>query len=116
MPSQPFTPDRRADDRALIMLVQQVHDNQQALDGKLTQHMTDETRRLAEAVADILKRSFPEGDADGHRKAHEQQMQTIAARAEFWKKLSFEVSKYGLVGLVGWLAYAAWIALLKGPK
>jgi len=116
MGTQAFSEDRRTEDRALVILVQQVHDSQQALDDKLTQHMADETRRLAEAVADVIKRSFPEGDADGHRKAHEQQMQTIAARAEFWKKLLFELSKYGLVGLAGWLTYAAWIALLKGPK
>lgn len=116
MTTPPFSAERRAEDGALLMLVKQVHEGQQALDEKLTQHMTNETRELAEAVSDMMKRSFPGGDPDGHRRAHEAQIAAIEARAEFWKKLLFELTKYGLIGLAGWLFIIVWTALLKGPK
>ncbi len=81
----------------------------------LDEQRHDEALALAEAVAALMIKSFPEGDADGHRKAHEAQMRAIEARAEFWKKMLFEVSKYGAIGVIGWLCMKLWVAFLSGP-
>ena len=123
-PSRDFIPERRESDApALLLLVQQVATDMRSLDGnlrnldnKLSVHMTNETKELADAMADILTKSFPEGDAPGHRVLHEAQIAAMAAKAEFWKKLVFEITKYGLIGLIGWLAFVAWTAFLKGPS
>ena len=109
-------PERRTDTAALLLLVQQVHADVQTFSKQLDQQRRDEALQLAEAVATLMIKSFPEGDADGHRKAHEAQMQAIEARAEFWRKMLFEVSKYGLIGVLGWLAIKIWVAFLAGPS
>ena len=114
--TNPELPERRADTAALLVLVQQVHADVQVFSKRLDEQRRDEALQLAEAVATLMIKSFPDGDADGHRKAHEAQMAAIEARAEFWRKLLFEVTKYGLVGVVGWLALKIWVAFLAGPE
>lgn len=87
-----------------------------ALDERLSKHMTDETLELAEAIADIMNKSFPEGDPGGHRKHHELSIKAAEDKAAFWRKMREEVSKYGLISLIGWLSFVAWAAFVKGPK
>ena len=114
--TKPEPTERRADTAALLLLVQQVHADVQVFSKRLDEQRRDEALQLAEAVATLMIKSFPEGDADGHRKAHEAQMQAVQARAEFWKKLLFEVAKYGVMGVLGWLALKVWVAFLAGPS
>ena len=116
MNTSPELPERRADTAALLVLVQQVHADVQVFSRRLDDQRHAESLALAEAVASLMIRSFPEGDADGHRKAHEAQMLAIEARAEFWKKMLFEVGKYGILGVLGWLALKIWVAFLAGPE
>lgn len=108
-------PERRADTAALLVLVQQVHDDVQVFSRRLDDQRHAESLALAEAVATLMIKSFPEGDAEGHRKMHEAEMKAVEARAEFWKKLLFEITKYGIFGVLGWLALKIWVALLAGP-
>lgn len=108
--------ERRTENQILIGILNQVHNDIRQLDEKLTDHMGSETAALAATVNEILNRSFPEGDPEGHRKAHEETMKALADRSEFWNKLLFEVTKYGLFGVLGWLAYTVWVAFLVGPK
>ena len=108
--------ERRADNQVILMMVRAMHKDVSMLRDDLRKHMTDETDELAEAVASILKRAFPNEDPDGHRKAHEEQMDILQGRAKFWKSISYEVTKYGLFGVLGWLAYTVWTAFLLGPK
>lgn len=107
--------ERRADVSALLMMLQRVHEDVQVLDRKLTEHTATELTNITEMVRDLMADAFPGGDANGHRKAHEADMKAITDRADFWKKMLFEVSRYGLFGVLGWLVYAAWVALLAGP-
>ena len=110
-------PERRESDApALLALVQEVAANVRNLDERLTVHMHSEPLEMAHTVAGIMNKSFPGGDPEGHRIAHEQQMAAIADRAKFWKTMLFEVTKYGLLGVVGWLAFVVWSAFIKGPK
>jgi hypothetical protein len=36
-------------------------------------------------------------------------------RGDFYKRLTFELTKWGLFGFLGWAAYALWQAFLQGP-
>lgn len=116
-----FTPvhpemERRANDSLVVLLMKQVYEKIEAMDQKLSEHMTNETLVLAEEIAKLMHSAFPQDDPYGHRIYHESQMQAIADKAAFWKSMRIEIAKYGLIGLLGWLIYIAWIAFLKGPK
>lgn len=107
--------DRRSASQELLILIQQIHDSQSSLDQKLTQHMHDETLELGEELAKLLIRAFPEGDPDGHRAHHEAVIKAAEAKAEFWKKMLFEISRWGLIGFIGWAGLALWNAAISGP-
>lgn len=79
---------------------------------ELRAHMDGEEARFDS----ILQRSFPGGDPIGHRLVHEAQMKAVLDRSAFWSKMRFEITKYGLIGFLGWGVFALWLALLKGPK
>jgi len=107
---QPFTD--RMDRDAIIMLLKVVYDKIDTMDTKLTQHIHDETSSLAEEIASLIIKSFPEGDPDGHRKDHELSIKRAKASADFWEKMRFEISKWGLIGFTGWfigmIALSVW--------
>lgn len=115
-------PERRAETTILLAIVQNIHDdvkslhtNVSALDQRLTRHMTEETMELAQEIARLMSAAFPEGDPTGHRKHHEAVIAKAESRAKFWQKMLEEITKYGLIGLLGWLAITAWSAFLQGP-
>jgi hypothetical protein len=107
--------ERRPPSAELLELVKQVHDNQLAMDAKLTKHMTEETVELAEAIASLMKDAFPEGDPGGHRRHHELVIKAAEEKAEFWQKMRIALSQYGLLGFAGWAFWVLWAAFLQGP-
>ena len=109
-------PERRENDSIAVLPMQQVYDKLDAMDKKLTLHMGEEASTLVKELAAIMSVSFPGGDGAGHRTYHEAQMQVVLDKAQFWKTMRTEVSKYGLLGVIGWVTYAVWISFLKGPK
>ncbi len=68
------------------------------------------------ATTERLALGFPGDDPAGHRAYHEAVIRRIEARAAFWQKLTFELVKYGVLGFLGWSAFALWQAFLRGPK
>ena len=117
----PVFPPRHASE--VTVLIHLLHDDIKtvksgvtALDTRLSKHMTDETLELAEAIANIMNKSFPEGDPQGHRRHHELSIKAAEDKAAFWKKMRDEVAKYGLIGIIGWLSFVAWAAFVKGPR
>jgi NTP pyrophosphatase (non-canonical NTP hydrolase) len=115
--------DRRAPSSELLVLIQQIHDNQmlmhadqKEMDRKLTKHMTEETQELAEAIVKLQGIAFPEGDTDGHRRAHEAWINKANKSAEFYDKMKTALAQYGLLAFAGWAAYALWNSFLQGPK
>lgn len=108
--------ERRANDSLVVLLMQEVHKKIDQMDKKLTEHMTNETITLAQEIATLINTAFPNNDPQGHRAYHEVQMQAAADRAEFWKTMRTEISKWGLIGFVGWIVVTAWRAFLMGPK
>jgi len=109
-------PQNRRQNDALLLLVQTIHHDVTAMNAKLTSHIETEPEEWANTLQGLLDRAFPYGDPEGHRTAHEAQMQAVLDRAEFWKTMRTEVSKWGILGVLGWLAYHAWAAFLQGPK
>ena len=113
-----FKPDqeRRANDSLSVLLMQQIHQKVEEMDKKLTQHITDETLVLAEEIAKLMCSAFPGSDPAGHRTFHEIQMAAIADRAAFWKTMRNEISKWGILGVLGFIVIAAWKHFLEGPR
>lgn len=114
--------EQRVDSALLLALVQTVHDDVKsfhtslsALDARLTKHMTDETMELAQEITKLMADAFPEGDPKGHRKLHEAAIEKAMARAEFWKKMTFEICKGGLLGFAVWALLSLWNTFLQGP-
>ena len=99
----------------MIAMTQQTYDIVVKLDKKLSDHMINETAELAQMVTSIMERSFPEGDPEGHRKYHEASINRAESNAKFWQTMSLELSKWGLIGFLGWAVYALWGAFLQGP-
>lgn len=108
-------PADRRDDSVVLAMMQTIHADVKAMDAKLTDHINTEPDEWMAVMRKLQEDAFPAGDPEGHRKAHEEQMQSIHDRAEFWKKMAFEVTKYGVLGVLGWLAYHAWVAFIHGP-
>ena len=65
----------------------------------------------------LLDDAFPDGDADGHRRYHQAQIIALENRAEFWKKMQYEITKWGLIGFIGWFVVTvlapAFLAIAK---
>ena len=101
---------------AVITLVTELHKDIKALDAKLEIHMINETHELAAEVAKLMAAAFPEGDPHGHKAAHLAWIHKTEARAEFWEKLKYELSKWGLIGFFGWAIVALWQHFLQGPQ
>lgn len=108
--------DRRAGGHdAVIAISKLTHDLIIRLDVKLSDHMTNETEEMARMMADILARSFPNADPEGHKRDHELRIRRVEASTKFWETMSLEISKYGLIGFLVWAGYALWNAFLQGP-
>jgi hypothetical protein len=107
----------------LLSLLQTIHSDLQEVKAEqkkqsqtLTDHINTEPQEWAELMREALGSAFPDGDADGHRRYHEETISALEARSKFWRKMVFEVTKYGLFGVLGWLAYTVWVAFLHGPQ
>lgn len=109
--------DRRKDNpmQAVLALVQQIHASQQELDAKLTKHMTEETDELAKAIAKLMSEAFPAGDPEGHRHHHELVIKQAEEKAKFWSEMRIAGAKWLGLGVLTFLAGAAWTQFLKGP-
>lgn len=107
--------DRR-EHLVVLEAVQRMESKLDTVTGELRRHTQEETNDIAKEIAKLMKEAFPEGDPDGHRKHHELVIAREEARAAFWQKMLFELSRVGLLGFLGWLGVLAWKAFLVGPK
>lgn len=110
------TPDARANDAAMLALIKTIQEDLNEIRSTLQIHIKTEPAEWAKVLSELMNKSFPEGDPVGHREAHEAQMKAIKDRAEFWHSLLKEITKWGIMGVLGWLAYHAWVAFLQGPR
>lgn len=101
---------------AIYNLLSSIHSDLQEVKTILDNHINTEPQEWAAVLDKLSAKAFPGGDPEGHRKYHEDEMKYMEARADFWKKMLFEVTKYGLMGVLGWLAYTVWVAFIHGPQ
>ena len=99
----------------ILSVVREVLANQRDLDHKLSAHMVEETKEIADMIAKLSAAAFPAGDPGGHRRHHELVIKAAEERAEFWSKMRVALGQYGLLGFAGWAFYALWNAFLQGP-
>ena len=108
--------DRRKDSPmpVILELLRRVHQGQKDLDAKLSQQMEEETDELAQAVSKLLSEAFPQSDPLGHRLHHEAVIKQAEEKAQFWKEMRIAVGKWAGIGLLTFLAGAAWTKFLAG--
>lgn len=97
---------RKSPSSALVLMVQQIHEDVNALDGKLTVALSEHKKEMRE----MLENAFPGGDADGHRRHHEAAIMAAEKRANFWSTMHMELAKWGLVGFAAWAVVHLWQA------
>lgn len=56
----------------------------------------------------IVKLAFPEGDADAHRRYHEELIRKAKVRADFYQELRTELAKKGIWAVIVLLGIALW--------
>lgn len=109
----------------ILSMVNHVGDMVKSVDGILRSHMHDHEvnhKSLEDTVTSIrlevgqALNGFPNDDPKSHREYHEARIEQIKSRTEFWKKMSFELSKTSLLGFVAWAAYSLWKSFLHGPQ
>ena len=84
-------------------------------EASLKEHMTDESLELAESVHTAMTRAFPNADAESHKAYHELLMRKMEAQTRLREKLVEEITRWGIIGILGFVAYSTWIMFLKGP-
>lgn len=108
--------NRNIETAAILQMVTHMSDRLASMDAKLDTHMREETITIASEMAKLLLAAFPDGDAASHKRQHEANLKNAEARAEFMATLAKELSKYGLLGFLGWAAYTLWHAAVFIPK
>ena len=101
----------RRDDSAILGMLTGVVESITAMRKELSEHITKEPAAIEEAckkaVDGMITQAFPEGDLPGHKSAHQEMIDAYRTKKEFWQKLLFELSKWGLLGFVLWMLKAA---------
>ena len=110
--------DRRkqTDSEILIGLLHGLTERMDRFDDRLAKHMEEEAAQLKQTVQEVVTSSFPDGDHDGHRRAHEAWIRKEEDKAKFWETMKTKLAEWGLIGFAGWAFYYLWQAFLKGPK
>jgi len=96
---------------ALMAMVEQLNSSVDDLRIELADGMTVQRLALKDSIAD----AFPEADPVGHRRHHEAVIKAAEERAKFWADIRVSTAKWGLFGLLGWIAVLIWNGLLQGP-
>ena len=102
------------------------HEHIQAYQASIRQHFDerfDEQRKHIDSRFDEqdkkLASAFPDGDLEGHRRAHEEVIATIKDRADLWKAVREKTVSGGVYAALGLLMLALWEyakAHLASPK
>jgi len=83
--------------------------NDQERDSMLTRisaQISDNTRKTEQILT-----AFPAGDTDGHRRYHESVIEWQELRNRVVRDALVQAGKAGLLGGLGWLAFAIWQSL-----
>lgn len=102
----------RRDDIPMLTMLTNMNDSVLAMRKELSDHIASEPEDIAQAVknavAELTKEAFPNDDAGkvdlaGHKSAHQEMIDTYRKKKEFWGKMLFELTKWGLIGFTLWM-------------
>lgn len=100
---------------ALISLVEELTAQVHEMSTKLDNHASSLPAEREAIIKKVLAETVPNGDAPGHKRWHESEIERVKARTAFWLKMRDELAKWGLIGFIAWAGYALWQAFLQGP-
>lgn len=115
-PSQQYAERRARTEDSLLLHIKELQAGQKELTAKMNYHHAIFREEVENSVNRVFERAFPDGDPEGHKLHHELVIKREEQRLEFWMSMKKEVTKWGLVGVLGFLAVSAWQAFLLGPK
>ncbi len=96
------TPDSNVNDGAILALIQTIQADVTEMKGTLHAHIETEPKEWAKILTDLMVKSFPDGDPDGHRRDHETRIKLAEEKAAFWAKMAYELKRWGLIGFTLW--------------
>lgn len=73
----------------------------------------DVDRKMDEVINEVkeLRRGFPDGDPDAHRRYHETVIEWRETRNEMVKAALTHAAKVGFLAALGWIGYAIWVVI-----
>jgi hypothetical protein len=95
--------------RGIVQQVSEIHT-------ELKNRRMDGKEDIELAVANIVTRSFPEGDPEGHKRYHEAVIKQQEAKADLYRFLLKEGLKYGLITCLCWIGYSIWQGFILGIR
>ena len=86
-----------------------------ALELTFANHAASTLVEREQIIADLLAKSFPDGDPDGHRRHHEASIKKAEDQAKMWADIRVSTAKWGIFGFLGWVVFTLWTAFVHGP-
>ena len=86
----------------MLALVQTIQGDLNDMKLSLNNHISTEPKEWARVLSDLMAKSFPEGDPDGHRRFHEASIKKAEDSAAFWHDMRKSAARWGLVGFTLW--------------
>lgn len=80
-----------------------------------TLSMLQKQNTLIKELKDAFVKAFPDGDAESHRKAHEEWIEKDRADKEFWIKLKQNTINWVVIAILSWVGLVLWGAFVQGP-
>jgi len=106
--------DRRKDD-AVILHIKDLQAATKELAAKMNYHHAIFREEVEKSVERVYVSAFPDGDPTGHRLHHELVIRREEERVKFWQEMRVAGAKWLGLGVLTFLAGAAWTQFLKGP-
>jgi hypothetical protein len=94
--------EAQSNNEVMLALVQTIQKDVSDMQATLKAHIDTEPKEWAKVLSDLMIKSFPDGDPDGHRRDHETRMKLAEEKAAFWAKMTYELKKWGLLGFILW--------------
>ena len=80
-----------------------------------TLSVIEKQNALIKEMKDAFVKAFPEGDAESHRRAHEDWIQKDKSDREMWTKLKQNTINWVVVAALSWIGLVLWGAFVQGP-
>lgn len=107
-----------------IEMQQQFRDMKEELDhhahrveklSESTLAVIEKQNSLINDLKEAFTKAFPEGDAESHRRAHEEWIEKDKAEREMWVKLKQNTINWVVIAALSWIGIVLWSAFLQGP-